>query len=225
MKSGVRTTRCTAMAIGAGLALFLFAGAAPAGASAGPITISVLSGRADLVSGGDALVRIGGVSSTNGLKVTVGGTNRTKAFAKRADGAVVGLVRGLKLGRSAIIARAGTRAAQLMVTNHPKSGPIFSGPQLQPWKCQASAKDAQCNEPAKFTYVYKSTDPSKSGFQPYDPANPPSDVATTKTQNGQTLPFIVRQERGFQDRDEYKILTLFQPGQPWEPWAPTPVAP
>ena len=51
MKSDVRTTRCTAMAIGAALALFLFAAAAPAGASAGPITISVLSGRADLVSG------------------------------------------------------------------------------------------------------------------------------------------------------------------------------
>ena len=196
MNLEVRNTRCAALVTGAALALLLLAAAAPAGASAEPMTISVLSGRADLVSGGDALVRIGGVSSTNGLKVTVGGTNRTKAFAKRADGAVVGLVRGLKLGRSAIIARAGTRAAQLMVTNHPKSGPIFSGPQLQPWKCQASAKDAQCNEPAKFTYVYKSTDPSKSGFQPYDPANPPSDVATTKTQNGQTLPFIVRIETG-----------------------------
>ena len=135
---------------------------------------------------GNALVRIGGVSSTKGLKVTVGGANRTNAFAKRADGTVVGFVRGLKLGRSTIIARAGNRAAQLTVTNHPRSGPIFSGPQLKPWKCQATAKDAQCNEPAKFTYVYKSTDPSKSGFQPYDPANPPSDVATTKTDNGHT---------------------------------------
>src|SRR5262249_28227604 len=33
---------------------------------------------------------------------------------------------------------------------------------------------------------------------------------------------VVRQERGYQDRDEYKILTLFQPGQPWQPWAPQP---
>ena len=112
MKSDVRTTRCTAVAIGAALAFFLFAAAAPAGASSEPITISVLSGRADLVSADNALVRIGGVSSTNGLKVTVGGTDRTNAFAKRADGTVVGLVRGLKLGRSAIIARAGNRAAQ-----------------------------------------------------------------------------------------------------------------
>ena len=219
MKSDVLTTPRTAMAIGAVLALCLFA-AAPAGASSEPITISVLSGRADLVSGGDALVRIGGVSSTQGLKVTAGGVDRTGAFAKRANGTVVGIVRGLKLGRSTIIARVGDRAAQLTVTNHPKSGPIFFGPQLKPWKCQATAKDAQCNEPAKFTYVYKSTDPSKSGFQPYDPANPPSDVATTRTGNGHTLPFIVRIETGYLDRDQYQIAVLFQPGKPWSATAP-----
>src|SRR6478736_6716903 len=139
MKLEVRTTRCAALVTGAALALFLLAAAAPAGASAEPMTISVLSGRADLVSGGDALVRIGGVSSTQGLRVTVGGANRTNAFAKRGDGTIFGLVRGLKLGRSAIIARDGTRAAQLTVTDHPKNGPIFSGPQLEPWKCQATA--------------------------------------------------------------------------------------
>src|SRR4051794_14689801 len=216
MKSDVRTTRCTAMAIGAALALFLFAAAAaPAGASSEPITISVLSSRADLVSGDNALVRIGGVSSTQGLKVTVGGADQTNAFAKRANGTVDGIVRGLKLGRSTIIARSGSRAAQLTVTNHPRNGPIFSGPQLKPWKCQATATDAQCDQPTKFTYVYKSTDPSKAGFQPYDPANPPSDVATTKTENGHTLPFIVRVETGYLDRDQYQIAVLFQPGKPW----------
>ena len=222
MKPDVRTTRCTAMAIGAVLALSLFAAAAPAGASAEPITISVLSGRADLVSGDNALVRIGGVSSTQGLKVTVGGANQTSAFAKRAGGMVVGIVRGLKLGHNTIIARAGDRAAQLTVTNHPRNGPIFSGPQLKPWKCQATATDAQCDQPASFRYVYKSTDPSKSGFQPYDTANPPSDVATTTTDNGHTLPFIVRIETGYLDRDQYQIAVLFQPGKPWGGVAPQP---
>ena len=124
MKSDLlRTTRCTAMAISAALALFLFAAAAPAGASSEPITISVLSGRADLVSGGDALVRIGGVSSTQGLKVTVGGADQTNAFAKRADGTVVGLVRGPEARTSTIIARAGARAAQFDGHQPPEGRP------------------------------------------------------------------------------------------------------
>jgi hypothetical protein len=188
-------------------------------AAATPITVSVVSTRADLVSGGDALVRIGGVSSTKGLRVTVRGKNRSKAFAKRADGTVVGLITRLKLGKSAIVATAGRRAAKLVVTNHPKGGPVFSGPQLQPWKCQETAKDAQCNQPVKFTYIYKSTDGS-SGFKDYDPKNPPSDVADTTTDSGVTVPFIVRVESGYIDRDQYTIATLFRPGKKWSATRP-----
>src|SRR3954470_2593298 len=188
-------------------------------AAAKPITISVLSGRADLVSGGDALIRIGGVKSTKGLRVTVRGKNRSKAFAKAADGKVEGLVTHLKVGKSAIVATAGKRAAKLVVTNHPKGGPLFSGPQLQPWKCQDTAKDAQCNQPAAFTYLYKSTDGS-AGFKDYDPKNPPDDVADTKTDRGVTVPFIVRIETGYIDRDQYQIGTLFQPGKKWSATRP-----
>src|SRR3954467_2160396 len=194
---------------------------ASAAAAAKPsITISVLSSpRADLVSGGDALVRIGGVSSTKKLRVTVGGKNRSKLFKKAADGKVEGLVTHLKVGKSTIVAKAGKRAAKLVVTNHPKGGPLFSGPQLQPWKCQETAKDSQCNEPATFTYVYKSTDGS-SGLKDYDPKNPPSDVADTTTDQGVTVPFIVRIEAGYVDRDRYKIAALFQPGKKWSAASP-----
>src|SRR3954464_318712 len=194
---------------------------ASAAAAAKPsITISVLSSpRANLVSGGDALVRIGGVRSTKKLRVTVRGKNRSKAFKKAANGKVEGLVTHLKVGKSTIVAKAGKRAAKLVVTNHPKGGPLFSGPQLQPWKCQATAKDAQCNEPATFTYVYKSTDGS-SGLKDYDPKNPPSDVADTTTDQGVTVPFIVRIEAGYIDRDRYKIAALFQPGKKWSATAP-----
>ena len=34
------------------------------------------------------------------------------------------------------------------------------------------------------------------------------------------MPFIVRREQGYQDRDRYTILTLFTPGQAWTAWAP-----
>src|SRR4029453_17676254 len=68
---------------------------------------------------------------------------------------------------------------------------------------------------------HKPTDPTQ-GLQPYDPDDPPSDVASTTTDENVTVPFVVRQERGYQDRDEYRILTLFQPEEPWQPWAPQP---
>jgi hypothetical protein len=192
---------------------------ASAAEAATPIKISVVSTRADLVSGGDALVRIGGVKTAKGLRVTVSGKNRSKAFAKRSDGTVTGLITHLKLGKSTILASAGRRAAKLVVTNHPKGGPVFSGPQLQPWKCQETAKDAHCNEPAKFSYLYKSTDGS-SGFKDYDPKNPPDDVANTTTDKGVTLPFIVRVESGYIDRDKYQIATLFRPGKKWSAGRP-----
>ena len=73
--------------------------------------------------------------------------------------------------------------------------------------------DAQCNQAPSYSYAYRSTDPTKQGFQPYDPANPPSDVAQTTTDNGQTLPFVVRVETGYLDRDQYKVAALWQPGK------------
>ena len=186
----------------------------------GGLTISVLSGRADLVSGGDALVSIRGLHSPRGLSVQAGGKDQASAFRLGADGTAVGLIHGLPLGRSVVIARTGHRAAKLHVTNHPIRGPVFSGPQLQPWKCQATAVDAQCDQPPTFSYLYQSSNPAKSGFQPYDPANPPSDVATTTTDQGVTVPFIVRVETGYIDRDQYQIAVLFQPGKPWTAVAP-----
>jgi hypothetical protein len=52
------------------------------------------------------------------------------------------------------------------------------------------------------------------------PGHPPSDVATTTTDEGEEVPFVVREETGVIDRDQYRIAVLYQPGQPWELWAP-----
>ena len=179
------------------------------------LTITVLSGRADLVSAGDALIAIDGVRSTHRLKVTAAGKDQTGAFAARDGGKLVGLISELPLGKSAIVARTGRRGAKLVVTNHPVGGPLLSGPQLQPWRCQPTAQDTQCNEPPTYRYLYKSSNPALPGLQPYDPDSPPADVATTTTDHGVTVPFIVRVEAGYLNRDEYQIATLFQPGKPW----------
>jgi hypothetical protein len=189
----------------------------------GTVRIQALSNRADLISDGQALVAVDVPSgrSAKGLEVTAGGRDVTGAFKRRADGRIEGLVDGMKIGQNIVVARLPDgRGARLTITNHPNGGPVFSGPQIEPWTCQKTAVDAACDEPAKFSYLYKSTDPTKTDLQPYDPANPPSDVATTKTDGGATVPFIVREETGYEDRDRYRLETLYQPGKDWSRWAP-----
>ena len=84
------------------------------------------------------------------------------------------------------------------------------------------ATDSQCDAPTTYEYKYKSAITGR--LEPYDPASPPSEaeVAKATTDNGVTLPYIIRIETGYQDRDQYQIAVLFQPGKPWEPWAPQP---
>ena len=186
------------------------------------LSVEVLSNRRDLVSGGDVLAEVvlpRGVAP-RAVRVTRNGDDVTDRFHVTADGRLVGLVAGLELGRNVLRATAGRDAARTTLTNHPNAGPVFSGPQAEHYRCQESAVDAQCNEPATHGFFYRSTDPTKPDLQPYDPQDPPSDVATTTTDEGVTLPFVVRREYGYQDRDRYTILQLWQPGQPWRAWAP-----
>jgi uncharacterized tannase-like protein DUF6351 len=183
-------------------------------------TIKVLSGRPDLVSGGDALLAIEGIGSTRGLTVTAAGKDQSGGFGIGPDGRVEGLVSGLSLGQNTVVARTSRGAVQLTLTNHQIGGPVLSGPQILPWACQSGALDTQCNAQPTVTYSYMPA--SGGGFQSYDPKNPPADsqIATTKTDTGQTVPFIVRKEVGFLDRDQYAFATIWQPGKPWTPVQP-----
>ena len=195
------------------------------GMQAGDAIIKVLSNRADLISGGDALIEVVTPVGTaaNTVVMTLNGADVSSQFAKRENGRLMAQLTGLKLGDNSLSARVGSGVASTVaIVNHPNGGPVFGGPQPQPWKCSNAAKalNAQCDQPAEYSFLYKSTDPTLTGLQAYDPANPPTDVATTTTESGATMPFIVRQERGFQDRDQYLILTLFDPAKEWKPWAP-----
>lgn len=192
----------------------------------GDIQILVLSNRADLISAGDALLEIvlpAGADASK-LKVTVAGDDVSSQFLHRDDGRVLGLVSGMAIGSNVVSASLpGSGTAKLTLVNHPNGGPVFAGPQLQPWTClNTSAVDAQCNQPPEYAFVYKSSNPVLAGLKSYDPANPPSDVAQTTTDQGVTVPFIVRIETGYQDRDQYKIAALYQPDKPWTAAAPQP---
>jgi hypothetical protein len=201
------------------------------------VQIKILSTRADLVSGGEALAQIILPPGTNPDKaaVTLNGRNVRRQFAVRPNHKFEGLITGLRDGTNRLVARLPDGfGARITITSHPIGGPVFSGPQIQPWQCQSGAADKQCDQAPSYAYYYVPAGQSggnsgtagsgSGGFDPYDPNHPPPDsaIATTTTTDGVTVPFIIRQETGYIDRDQYAIATLWQPGKPWQPWAPQP---
>ncbi len=118
------------------------AAADPADAGRG-VHISVLSSRPDQVTGGNALVevRVPGTSSSD-VTVERNGTDVTAEFRFDAQrGSLIGLVDGLTLGTNTVAATArgrveGRRDASVTLVDFPVSGPIFSGPQQQPFVCK-----------------------------------------------------------------------------------------
>jgi hypothetical protein len=110
----------------------------------GTLIVTVLSSGPDQVSGGDALVQID-VPLTipfHQVEVTLDGVDVTDAFeAVTGTRSLVGLVEGLDDGSNALRVaahgdgRGRPAAVSLALVNHPISGPIFSGPQQQPFVC------------------------------------------------------------------------------------------
>ena len=138
-----------------------------------------VSQRADLITGGEALVRITvprGVRRRS-LRITARTTATSRrAFATRPDGRFEGLVTGLPLGRSVLEAIAPSGAgARLTITDHSENGPLFSGPAAGAVAVSARRAERDCNRPTTYAYRYASVShPWK--LVPYDPADPPHDV-------------------------------------------------
>ena len=194
--------------------------------------IVVLSNRADLISGGEALVEIRlpakARAKPQDVRIDVDGRDVTSSFAVRSDGRFYGLVTDLPMGQSMLTAHVPNGpGARITITNHLIGGPIFSGPQVQPWACSTTSApslgpplDAQCNAPTQHRYVYRTT---TGQFAAYDPTQPlPANLATTTTDEGITVPYLVRIERGTMNRGIHEIAVLFDPAKPWTPWARQP---
>ena len=200
----------------------------PAYAGAAPM-LEAVSNRADLVSGGDVLLRVRPAGAEPGV-LSVNGTPLPGSLhaAPDKDG-FLALVTGLKVGTNTVSYASGGKTTTLPVTNYPIGGPIFSGPHLKPWACTTQnnglgpATDADCNAPTTYAYFYKKAGSSPAEFLPYDPAkSAPADLATTTTDQGKTVPYIVRVETGTINRSIYKITVLFDPASPWTAWNPQP---
>src|SRR5688572_14777246 len=184
--------------------------------SRAPFEIRTLSSRADLVSGGDALVAITVPAGTKAgqLNVALNGKDITARFTlDAATGEYRGVVEGLALGANRIIATTKSPRAEagLSITNHPISGPILSGPHLTPFECSTEASglgpalDANCSAPSKTSRFYRTT---ANAFKPFDPTAPPADVATTTTTDGKSVPYIVRVDSGVINRAIYQLAIL-----------------
>jgi hypothetical protein len=224
--SRLRHTLAAILVAACGVAAF---GAAEAGATGAVRSLEVESNRADLVSGGDALVavRLGAGVDPATVEVTLNGADVTDSFALRDNGRFEGVVRGLRVGGNVLVARGrsgGGRA--LRITNHPIGGPIFAGPQVTPWICNPGASnpplgpavDDQCNAQTLVELLYRGLD---GRFVAYDPEHPPppNTVQRTTTDGGRTVPFIVQRVTGTADRGIYQIAVLVDPTKPIEPWS------
>jgi hypothetical protein len=213
-------------------------------------TVTVLSSPASMVTGGDALVRVSIPQTVPLAKATVSvnGVDVTSSL-ERDDTArtLTGMVSGLRLGENTVFADSngngnGRPTATLTLVNHPTTGPIFSGPQQQPFVCKTQTQglgfpqvDNQSGigmrlfqapgNPATPTIGW-SKDCSAPTVVDYLyrttagqfatlPAGPlPANVATTTTLDGRTVPYVVRRERGTINRFIYSIAILAPPGDP-----------
>jgi Tannase-like family of unknown function (DUF6351) len=193
-------------------ALAGFAGGARTAAAQTALSVEILSSRPDLVTGGDALVRI---LSAQAPKVTVGAGDVSANFRRDQNGRWVGLVDGLKEGANQLVAKAASQEATVTLVNHPLNGTLFAGPQQEPFVCEnqshglASSADSSCAAPAVVKYFYRN---NKGDWKPLDPKGArPADVAITKTTEGREVPLIVRQEKGVINRSAYLINILHDP--------------
>ena len=181
------------------------------------VEIKVLSGDPALVTGGDALIQVtvpAGVPVQT-TRVTIGTHDVTDAFRPSATPqTVLGVVTVLANGRNTLTVGTkpgGKPGASLEITNYPITGPVFSGPWLQPFICQTEAftlpdgtklgapLDANCSARTVVQYVYRSTRSGAAGaprpaqgaaggqpaFKPLPSLTTlPADVAKTTTIHG-----------------------------------------
>ncbi|GLY69681.1 hypothetical protein Atai01_63000 [Amycolatopsis taiwanensis] len=212
------------MTLMAALAAPLFVPQSASADPGGPIVISSVSNpRPDLVSGGQVLVRVD-PSGRSGVRVTANGQDVTSAFHRQPDGSLLGLVTGLHVGSNDITAAPAGHggSATLKVVDHPGTGPVFSGPQQQPFFCETQAyglppaQQPLCSAPTQVSYQYRTTAGTFAALA--DPAARPADLATA-TVGGRKVPYIVRIERGTIDRAVYEIAALHDGSAP-SPFTP-----
>jgi hypothetical protein len=209
--------------------------------------ITTLSSHPELVTGGDALVRVDvpGQVAREAVVVTLNGVDITEQF-RWDEGAstLTGLVEGLELGQNKLVVASkalgqANQNAHLTLVNFPREGPVFSGARQTPFACEEfilpvfgtklpKGIEPDCSVDRQVFYFYKPTTgtppPGAALFKPCPECRTkyPVDVATTTTLEGVTMKYIVRMEVGSANRGVYTIYMLHDPIAEREPAFHTP---
>jgi hypothetical protein len=208
--------------------------------------IEVLSSRPDAISGGDALVRVTVKKNVpaSAVRIKLNGADVTPSFVVSAN-MLTGRVGGMRRGENLLevidprgnVRGKGRADADIVLTNYPIEGPMFSGPHEKPFVCApqqstltqlnnawfaglpvlpaAPPMDANCHFPTRVDYLYRTNaTPSALAIWPTGATVYPANLGTTA--NGK--PYIVRLETGTINRAVYQIAMLHDPiAQPQAP--------
>ena len=187
-------------------------------AASGQFEIVTLSNRADLISGGDALVevRVPDTVPLQHVTLWLNGSNVTATFrTDTAARAMRGVLTGLVEGQNGFLADSNGRGhgrprASLTITNHPIGGPVLLGSQTMPWICATPtavpasgntpasnasglttfALDSQCNIATEYKLFYRTTTPAARMRCPIRVRLPPRPrtTASSRTRSAARLP-------------------------------------
>lgn len=210
------------------------------GAPAPDFALSVLSSAPDQVSGGDVLLTVEGDIEEIGaelekLELWLNDQEVEPARITERNGRVEILIQGLTVGDNRLELHHTDHGPidNLTVTNHPITGPIFSGPQQYPFVCTVSTElgkqplvdtdegmgfpvydvnnnqvglSKDCSIETYVEFFYRATD---NTYKPL-PENRvrPADMSTTTLTDGRIVDFIVRREVGTINRFIYSFATL-----------------
>src|SRR6266852_303055 len=104
-------------------------------AVAAHVEVRVLSGRADMVTGGDALVETN--AALEKFNARLNGQDITSSFRPgKTAGTLIARVEGLKIGKNTLEVKSAKGREKLELINYPTTGPVFSGPHQKPFVCQ-----------------------------------------------------------------------------------------
>jgi hypothetical protein len=217
-------------------------GAASTGVPTAVARLKLLSSRPEYVSGGDARIAVHAPPALLGqLELWLNGQPIQPALQDSADG-LEGVVVGMVVGQNTLELRQPDGKGHvlhdsLVMSNHPITGPLFSGKQQRPFVCTTiqgavgrqplvdstrppgyAVRNAQgvvvgyslnCSIDTFVVHLYRNT---AGAFLPYPASGErPADIATTTLPDGRTVDFIVRREIGSINRFLYSIAMLSPP--------------